>query len=397
MSCEREQRVAGSEDACVMSGRKHSRARGVCQDRATIQMNAKTVPLMLTCWMAATVLAGQTPQSVAPTPEEVRTLLESSVSKDQAWGAWWAATGHLRELEPQVRQDFEAHLNVKSVQDEMVLDATLDAFIQFGTDSVPVDELESLYPRRHVQALILLAEPTLPRAEVDRFLLTLVNQKDGAWSRMEWFAAANLLLSHHAPGLVAVVLRHLTFTENVVICDAGSSPEEAPVFDPGSTVCAPFPPAGYGVSWSGTSADPSFPPWAGYQWTNGWESPPPGATVLIEGPTTVAYARHLGGLGAPESDPRPPETAQCLAYVVAAAPQLRIPNLEEQRLTVIWRDEAAYRGVVEPFQAGIVQKYAAMIQQLRDAGLVSADDAAALAVPHVELRVADRRSKKTSL
>jgi hypothetical protein len=79
--------------------------------------------------------------------------------------------------------------------------------------------------------------------------------------------------------------------------------------------------------------------------------------------------------------------------VAAAAPQLRIPSIEEQRLTVIWRDEAAYRAVVEPFQAGIVQKYAALIQQLRGAGLVSADDAAALAAPHVELRVADRRAQ----
>ena len=69
-----------------------------------------------------------------------------------------------------------------------------------------------------------------------------------------------------------------------------------------------------------------------------------------------------------------------------------MPNLEHQRLTVIWQNQTLYDAAVEQFRAGIVQKYVLMIQQLREAGLMSADDAIALAVPDVKLAVSDRRA-----
>ena len=221
-------------------------------------MTFRTVLLMLASWIATGVAQDQTPAQKIPTHDAVRILLESSIPKDQAWGAWWAAAGGMHDLEPQVRNVFEAHLDGKLREDEIVLDATLDALIQFGADSVPVNELIPLYTRRHAQTLILLAEPTRPRTEVDRFLLTIVDRKDVDGSRMDWFASADLLLSHHAPGLVASVLRHLTFTEDIEICDAGSSSRAAS--DAPIAVCASLPGAGsgYGGSWPSGLPDPGF-------------------------------------------------------------------------------------------------------------------------------------------
>jgi hypothetical protein len=117
--------------------------------------------------------------------------------------------------------------------------------------------------------------------------------------------------------------------------------------------------------------------------------------MLVPGPTPVAYVRRLSGHEAPEADPRPPAAAECLTYVAAAAPQLRIPILDGRRLTIVWQNETARAGAVEQFRTGILREYSSMMRQLRDVGLLSATDAAALAVPQVELRVADRRAART--
>ncbi len=61
----------------------------------------------------------------------------------------------------------------------MVLDATLDAFIQIGSDALPVDLIESVYAMRPDSGFILLAEPSRPESTVDPFLLKLVDDKGG--------------------------------------------------------------------------------------------------------------------------------------------------------------------------------------------------------------------------
>ena len=56
----------------------------------------------------------QTPTAAPPPLSEVHALIESPALKDQAWGAWWAATGKLDQLEPALRTNLSATLNPTS-------------------------------------------------------------------------------------------------------------------------------------------------------------------------------------------------------------------------------------------------------------------------------------------
>jgi len=326
----------------------------------------------------------------AETPEEVRALLESPVANDQAWGAWWAAQGKMRQLEPQLRKNLEAHLNTISFQDDIVLDTTLDAFIQFGDDALPIDLLQAIYSRRHAQGLILLSEPSRPPVAVDRFMRTIVETNSASKAGQqgfEWFTAADLLLSHHATGLVASVLRDLRITADVLICES-------------ETNCATNNrPYGIGGSIPSGGPFPGYPPWPRY----GVVNPAPDATVFIQGPTsftTMAYRRHVEPDPAAtfssvsESFRRPPTTTDRMTYVAAAAPQLRIPSLEGETLKFIWRNNTdAYDAALTTFKQDIVQRYSVMIRQLRAAGLLTAEEATAEEVPFLDVRIVDKRKR----
>ena len=346
-------------------------------------MRFKVALLLILVGVAAGALQAQT-------PDEVRALLESPVPKDQAWGAWHAAQGKMRQLEPQLRKNLEAHLNTISFQDEIVLDTTLDAFIQFGEDALPIDLVQAIYARRHAQGLILLSEAGRPQAAVDHFMRTILEKHSetaAGQQGFEWFAAADLLLSHRATGLVASVLRDLRITGDVVICDS-------------ETNCATKRlPYGIGGSIPSGGPYPGYPPWPKY----GVVNPGPDATVFIQGPTpltTMAYRRHV------ESDPtatfssvsesarRPPTTTERMTYVAAASPQLRIPSLEGDTLKFIWRNNPdAYDEALTTFKQSIVERYSTMIRQLRAAGILTATEATALEIPFLDIRIDDKRKR----
>jgi len=316
----------------------------------------------------------QTTTATIPPPAAVRALLDSPSLKDQAWGAWWAAEGNMRELEPQLRRNLETEL-AADFQNPIVLDDTLAAFIRFGEDSLPVSLLQTAYDAgRQPAALILLAEPSRPRAEVDRFLLAIVARKDGSWMRMNWLAAADLLLSHQTPGLVAAVLQDLKFTAHALICHDVQN-------------CARMG-QGIGVSWSHGAPDSTWPLWVHYQLM----APGSTGTVLVQGrssATTMAYGRYTGE-ALPPSSPSPLTPAERLVIVAAAAPQVQLPTIDGETLKIAERPDGAYDRDVESFRQDLVRRYGSMIQALRDVGALSADEVTALATPSLDVVVEAR-------
>jgi hypothetical protein len=273
------------------------------------------------------------------------------------------------------------------LQGQLIVDTALDAYIQCGIDSLPFNLLQPLYSRSAPQVLTLLSRPERPKdPAVDAFMLKLLDQQ-GRYG-IEWFVAADLLLSHRTPGLVAASLRGLKIKGTVVVCDAGQE-------------CSGTHGRGFGGSNPGTFLDPGYPPWPVYTLTRRLDS-----AVRIPGrpSSAVGYHRGLEAEGIHWSSPSgtssdvllPPTTAERMSYVAAAAPTLQIPIREDETLTVQWRSRAAYTAEVDRFRQNIVQRYAVMLRQLRDAGLLTSDEAAALVTPSLEIIVEDSRTVKTS-
>jgi hypothetical protein len=118
-------------------------------------------------------------------------------------------------------------------------------------------------------------------------------------------------------------------------------------------------------------------------------------TVFIQGPsaaTSMAYRRYFGTSELPTRGPV--TTAEGMAVIVATAPQLTMPVLDSEVLTVHWHDEPSYRAAVEQFRQDLLQRYSSMIEQLRGAGTLTADDATSLATPNLKIVIDDQRTAK---
>jgi hypothetical protein len=306
---------------------------------------------------------------------EVRTLLRSSSLQDNAWGAWWAGERAMRELEPDLRATLRASL-ASSVEDfdrEVAIDDALDALIRFGANGLPIDEIAAVYASRlrQAEALILLAQSSMPRVDADRFLLAAVRKKDGEWRRMNWFAAADLLLDRRTPGLAAAVLQDLRFVAHVLVC---VRVDDCRFVAPGS-----------GGSWSGGAPDASLPPWAHYSLMK----PGSTGTLLVQGPTpetTMAYGRYLG-LVRPPGPAQPPVAAECLTLIAAAAPRVTLPSIDGEVLRVETRGSGVYDDVVAMVRRELEGRYAGMLGSLTDAGLLTRQGAGTLMAPQLSITV----------
>jgi hypothetical protein len=356
------------------------------------------ITLLFSIALPPRFLARQAPSSPASAlaSVQVRALLESSDSRGKAWGAFLAAQGKMRELEPQLRKNLEAHLNPRTLQEQLILDTTLDAFIQFGSDSLPFDLLQSIYSRKPEPALILLAAPNRPKPQVDEFLLKVLNEESGR-PGLKWFAAADLLLNHRAPGFVAAILRDLKISGRVLICDSARN------------CVRKDSPGGIAGSIFGSLLEPGYPPWPNYLLVKPNMASPLPPVHFIRGPdfsTSMAYIRYLEGDGGHSGCPlcgfsaltTAPTTKDRMTYIAAAAgPNLRTPIKDDERLEIQWRNRQDYRAKVAQFRENITQRYSTMIGELRNAGLLTAEEAAMLAVPTVEIVVDDLRNNKTPL
>lgn len=206
---------------------------------------------------------------------------------------------------------------------------------------------------------------------------------------IEWFVAADVLLRHRTPGLVTSALRGLKLKGTVVLCDAGRA-------------CARNNGSGFGGSNPGSPLSPGYPPWPVYTLARRLDSPvqTPGRPSSV-----VGYHRGLEAEGTHWSYPSgmgadvflPPTGTERLSYVAAAAGDVQLPLKDDETLTVQWDSRAAYITAVEQFRQRIIQRYSVMLQQLQNAGHITADEAAVLATPHLEIVVEDKRTVKTPL
>jgi hypothetical protein len=188
---------------------------------------------------------------------------------------------------------------------------------------------------------------------------------------MNWFAAADLLLSHKTPGLVAAVLQHLTFTAHVIICQRIDDCRHLGM--------------GTGGSWSGGGPDKSFPPWVHYILMK----PGSTGTLLVEGPTpetTMAYGRYTGWVE-PPGPPGGPTAAESMVVIAAAAPRVEIPPIDGEEVRVEARASGVYEDVTTALRRDLEARYARMLRALGDEGLLSASEMTALARPRLEVTV----------
>jgi hypothetical protein len=329
--------------------------------------------------------------AAAPALEQVRALLDSADPKDQAWGAWWVGERPTPELTPVLQRNLASRISGSTWQDEAVTDTTLDALIRTGANDLPFSLIESVYPRRKAQALILL-----PRARVepalDAFLLKLMHEKAPDGLGTEWYVAANLLLARRVPGFASAILSDATIQALVVVCDADR----------------PCPPGVFGRRSIGDGiglASPGFPPWASYELQI---NPGPRAPVFITGPVWMGYTRFVSREGwrpphigeSRTQSPSSPSTANRAAYLSALAPDLK-PNLQltirDEERSVVWQNKAAFDAVIESLQADIRSRYARSIEQLRDAGLLTSEEFAKVSTANVNMRIVDLRAVKTPL
>ena len=203
---------------------------------------------------------------------------------------------------------------------------------------------------------------------------------------MEWYVAANLLLSRRAPGFVSAVLSDMAIQAVVVLCDAGRPCTRGRL---GTNSI------GDGIGY----ISPGFPPWPTYELQKRSQT-----TVFLSGPVSMGYSRYVTREGSRPriigesrtQDPASPSTADRVAYMIAAAPSLQLSIRDEDR-SVIWQDKATLDAAIASFEAEIRSRHARSIDQLRDAGLLSSEEFAKVSTANIRMRIVDLRTVKTPL
>jgi len=335
------------------------------------------------------LLAAQNPAEVVPSVEQARMLLQSPDASDQAWGAWGAGLGKMRDLTPLLKSNLETHLRVNpwQAQNDAVIDTSLDALIQFENSPLPIETLRLLYQRRPAQALILLSRlPSTP--VVNAFLVSLTEQAAGTRNGGDWFAATNLLLARQSPGLVPALLRKLELRGNVTIVD----PRPAGLGS-GTFVSYGLPP---GVT---QPLVQGFPPWPTYVLEPGSNNG--NGSVLASGPIPVIHQRFVVTNGSVQLTTvgveRRPTPAEQLIYLGAAAPNVRIPIRAEASLEIQWNGLASYTADVEKFRQYFLDGHSALIAEMQRLGYLRPEQAVAFARPNLKIGIVDRRSTRTPL
>lgn len=339
--------------------------------------------------LACSCLIALAPRSVAaqgpPALEQIRTLLTSSETKDRAWGAWWASQLRTDELTPLLQKNLSEHLSGTTWQDEAVMDSSLDALIQSGA-TVPFRLVESVYPRRKAQALILLAK-VKPEPALDAFLLALTHEKSKDGLGLEWFVAANLLLERRVSGFAAAILEDLTVKAVALVCDQ-DRPCARQVFGRG------------GIGDGGGYITNGFPPWVTYAVQ---KNPGPKAVAVLQGPVGIGYSRYVSREGsrpgffgeARMQDPPSPSTSERMYYITALAPGAT--NVFDENREIIWTTRRNYDTAMETFRSDLRARHLRLIERLRDAGLLTPQEFNNLITPNVNISVVDLRELKTPL
>jgi hypothetical protein len=309
---------------------------------------------------------------------KVRSLLESSDSKEQAWGAWLAGQSqYCEDTIPLLQQIIKKRLTGTDWRtDGFSLDAALDALIQLDYAKIPTDLISLIYEKSPVQALVLISK--LDRGG-DAFLLDLAANEKGN----NWFAAANMLLKRRTAGTASLLLNNLEIEAVIVISEDGLTSE-------GGINLA----ASTGDSLSGDAR--GYPPLAYYYLTNAAGS---GNIVLAPGPKTIYYRRNMMRLGSSPAGPTHymdgPLPADRLQYISSLLGNLQeLPLRATEYRSHKWRGQSALDSEINDFKKDILRRYSELIQMLVSEKLLTPEEASAKHKVKIKVQVRDLRSKQ---
>lgn len=308
-------------------------------------------------------------------PPTVRILLESTGSKEQAWGAWLAGEGRMDKLAPLLQQVVAKRLNGEDwIEDGLPINAALDALIKLS-HQVPVELISDIYPKWPAHALILLSKRSkfndLAPADA-AFLLDLAAREKG----YRWFATANLLLKHRVVNTAALLLRNLAV--NAVLC----------VISEGDTSSCTFGGvSGFSGGDGGIGRAEGYPPLTYYYLTGA------NSTLLADGPTAVYYSSVTSRPGeAPTGPiyeitgrPNPDDIFQYLERLLNRSSGTLPLHAAEYR--ELLNKQKSLELEIGDFRADILERYNHLLRITMEANLLTEEEKASLPPLKIDIQI----------
>lgn len=337
---------------------------------------------ILICFFPLTIAAqvSSIEQTFAP-PDNIhanlRQLLQSDKSPDQAWGAYLVGKHQLRELIPTLEEKLKLRSSGASWNELLVQRVILDTLILLGAQ-IPAEKLVPLYRRFPSETLILLAKSPEQNQKV---LLSLFEQTE---SCSQWLPLGTLLATRKAPELALALLQQLQIEVKIFVKNTKS--EEGGL--------------GYPAGYAGAILifPKDFPPIAFYDFTffGGQAS-----FVFATGRQPIYYNRNIyeHEKGRPISENRLCQDHTINSYRLEFLAELlnvdrrelglRAPELE----SVVWRGERQCQREFERIKLKLETSYRRLVRRLVKANLLTAQSAKILQ-PNISIEYFDNRKNQ---
>jgi hypothetical protein len=327
--------------------------------------------LLLTCVLAH---AGDGPRPVAE-------LLASEEPREQAWGAYRAASERVDGAVPALRRLLAAHVGEDSEESRLVRETVLDSLIRLEAN-VPWKELRDLPARDRTRVLILLAKHPAEHVAALRELA------DDDLPEVEWLLVCNLLCKERAPGFAAFLLVGLELTLEIKVRD----PKPGLQLGIGGGIGGGFGSRGR------LRVRPGWPPRAHYSLDKNYRGGRGGRVLVAPGPHPIYYKRRevkegAGGIGTTTSlGDRNRYRIEYLAELLGT-PVKSIGLRTHSFVVVAWKDEASYLADAWNAHQRIYRAWDGVVESLLDLELLTAEEAKGLR-PELKTIVDDRRESK---
>jgi len=296
-------------------------------------------------------------------------LAQDRSPRDQAWFAWRAGERGDRAAIAELRK------LLQRTDDRTVRETVLDALIQLKAE-VPWTELENLSRRQLTLVLILQAQHPVKNRDG---LLALLGR---SLPHYHWTAACNLLAAQKAPGLAARLLSRFEPTLRISVVDPDDSRIHGLGFGLGNA-------RGDGRL---TVAE-GWPPRAHYSLTDGK------GVRIASGRHPISYRRKVvekgtGGIGssAPSED-RNPLRVEYLAQLLDTDAK-KLPLRARPHIQIAWSDARRFEEEVRAARRAIRSAQRQVMARLKERGLLTEKEAAALVSP-IKLDIKDFRQPKS--
>lgn len=308
----------------------------------------------------------------------VSELLASDEPREQAWGAYRAASERIDGAVPALRRLLAAHVGKDSKESALVRETVLDSLIRLEAN-VPWKELRELPASDRTRVLILIAKHPAEHVAALRELA------DDDLPESEWLLVCNLLCKERAPGFAAFLLAGLEMTLEVKVLEPRPGLQIGLGGGAGS---------GFG-SRSRLQVRPGWPPRAHYSLGRAEHG---GSVLVAPGPHSIYYVRRevkggSGGIGSTWSHgDRDRYRIEYLAALLGM-PAKKIGLRQRSFAFVMWKDEASYLEEAWKAHQRIYRPWEDVVESLRELDLLTEDEAKGLH-PEVKTIVDDQRESK---